>query len=215
MSSKTVVVAGICSSASEKVRIFIHGLYYRTQEYEKLCISWGVRPGSRRFWPSSVLRDQLLCFPEPLRPAKGFSWSRQTRPCLCATFLRVSLSTGCGRWQCWPCWKLEQARAVRVRLIVFCFCWNAKFPKLPVQFFHKSRYSFLESAIIMIVHFLSFWRHCSKKCTTGVDEVFALIVKFFVNQKYSCSAPTVVITFSRSCFQEVWVCEGLALTVPP
>ena len=27
-------------------------------------------------------RDQLLCLPLPLMPAKGFSWKRTTKPCL-------------------------------------------------------------------------------------------------------------------------------------
>ena len=44
------------------------------------CLFWcGVVPGSRRLMPVSVDMDQLLCLPEPLMPAKGFSWSRQTR----------------------------------------------------------------------------------------------------------------------------------------
>ena len=34
----------------------------------------------------SVPIDQLLCLPEPLTPANGFSCSRQTRPYLRATF---------------------------------------------------------------------------------------------------------------------------------
>ena len=32
-----------------------------------------VSPGDKRFTPLSVASDQLLCFPEPLTPAKGFS----------------------------------------------------------------------------------------------------------------------------------------------
>ena len=35
--------------------------------------SCGVLPGFSRFSPSSVAIDQLLCLPEPLTPAKGFS----------------------------------------------------------------------------------------------------------------------------------------------
>ena len=35
--------------------------------------SWGVLPGSSMLMPSSVMMDQLLCLPEPLTPAKGFS----------------------------------------------------------------------------------------------------------------------------------------------
>ena len=45
-----------------------------------------MSPGSSRFSPASVLIDQLLCLPEPLTPANGFSCSRQTRPYLRATF---------------------------------------------------------------------------------------------------------------------------------
>ena len=33
----------------------------------------GVFPGAKRFTPVSVLKLQLLCFPEPLTPANGFS----------------------------------------------------------------------------------------------------------------------------------------------
>ena len=42
--------------------------------------SCGVSPGSSRFSPLSVPIDQLLCLPEPLTPAKGFSCSSATRP---------------------------------------------------------------------------------------------------------------------------------------
>ena len=56
------------------------------------CVfSPGVLPGSRIFMPSSVTIDQLLCFPLPLMPSNGFSWRRQTRPCLSATFFMISI----------------------------------------------------------------------------------------------------------------------------
>ena len=35
--------------------------------------------------PSVVEMDQLLCLPEPLIPAKGFSWMRQAKPCFGAS----------------------------------------------------------------------------------------------------------------------------------
>ena len=49
------------------------------------AFSRGVSPGSSRLNPSSVLMDQLLCFPLPFTPAKGFSARRQYRPCFKAT----------------------------------------------------------------------------------------------------------------------------------
>ena len=41
--------------------------------------------------PVSVDRDQLLCFPLPLTPAKGFSCSRHIRLCFRATFFMISI----------------------------------------------------------------------------------------------------------------------------
>ncbi|CCX52925.1 uncharacterized protein BN689_00943 [Alistipes sp. CAG:514] len=50
-------------------------------------------PGARSIVPVSVPSDQLLCFPEPLTPAKGFSWRRTTKPCLRAIlFIRFITS---------------------------------------------------------------------------------------------------------------------------
>ena len=43
--------------------------------------------------PDSVPRDQLQCFPDPLMPAKGFSWRSTLNPCLSAVvFIRAMSS---------------------------------------------------------------------------------------------------------------------------
>ena len=54
-------------------------------------LSSGFLPGSSRFSPVLVPIDQLLCLPEPFTPAKGFSCSRQTRPCFSAVFFMTSM----------------------------------------------------------------------------------------------------------------------------
>ena len=61
------------------------------QKNRKLMLSAGVSPGSSRLLPESVPIDQLLCLPEPLTPAKGFSCSRQTRPYLRATVCMICM----------------------------------------------------------------------------------------------------------------------------
>ena len=53
----------------------------------------GLRPGSSRFSPTSVDIDQLLCLPEPLMPAYGFSCSRHWKPCFCATCFMTSMTS--------------------------------------------------------------------------------------------------------------------------
>ena len=55
--------------------------------------SCGLSPGFIRLMPSSVLSDQLLCFPEPFTPENGFSWSRHSRPCREATFFKLSITS--------------------------------------------------------------------------------------------------------------------------
>src|SRR4051794_38797962 len=61
------------------------------QKNRNIRFDCGVSPGSSRFCPASVPIDQLLCLPEPLTPAKGFSCSRQTRPYLRATLCRICI----------------------------------------------------------------------------------------------------------------------------
>ena len=60
-----------------------------TTKVRKRRVSSGVLPGECKMTPVSVLSDQLLCLPLPLMPAKGFSWSKQRKPCLRA-MLRIS-----------------------------------------------------------------------------------------------------------------------------
>ena len=52
----------------------------RAEEQEQQVLVRACRPGSSRFMPVSVPIDQLLCLPEPLTPANGFSCSRHTSP---------------------------------------------------------------------------------------------------------------------------------------
>ncbi len=65
------------------------------QKNRKRRLAWGVSPGSSRFVPSSVLIERLQCLPEPLTPAKGFSWSKQTSPKRVAVRWRTIISS------CW------------------------------------------------------------------------------------------------------------------
>ena len=48
-------------------------LMIETSTIRNCRFSCGVAPGDSRFLPVSVPSDQLLCLPEPLMPANGFS----------------------------------------------------------------------------------------------------------------------------------------------
>ena len=58
-------------------------------------MSCGVSPGSSRLPSVELPSEKLTCLPEPLTPAKGFSWKRHSMPCLLAIRLKVVISS------CW------------------------------------------------------------------------------------------------------------------
>ena len=62
----------------------------------------------------------------------------------------------------------------RCNLIVLCLCCNTHLPQLNVDILHKGSNSLTDGSEIVIVHLLSFWRHCAKQGTSGVDQVFSL-----------------------------------------
>ena len=81
--AKPVVLADVSDRGSQQTLVGAHqpllGIT-AAQKKRKWTLSAGVSPGSSRLVPVSVPIDQLLCLPEPLTPAKGFSCRRQTRP---------------------------------------------------------------------------------------------------------------------------------------
>ena len=84
--------------------------------------------------------DQLLCLPEPLTPANGFSCSRQTKPCRSATFCIVSMIS----WL----WSAAMFVVEKIGAISNCagatsLCWVlaviAQLPELDVELVHEGR----------------------------------------------------------------------------
>ena len=80
-----------CPFVAEEIDAFISPLclYTAAITFTKNVINCklasGVLPGENNCTPVSVPRLQLLCFPEPFTPLKGFSCSRTRKLCLRAT----------------------------------------------------------------------------------------------------------------------------------
>ncbi len=58
-------------------------------------MSCGVSPGSRRLPSEPFPSEKFTCLPEPLMPAKGFSWNKHSMPCFWATLFSVTINS------CW------------------------------------------------------------------------------------------------------------------
>ena len=87
-----MVVAGVRDARPEQVGVDVDGADDRHQERQELGVGVRVVAGSSRFSPVSVAIDQLLCLPDPLMPANGFSWMSSIRPC-CWASRRIVLMT--------------------------------------------------------------------------------------------------------------------------
>jgi len=78
--AEPVVLADVGDRGAQQPWCFLTAWITAAQKKRKWTLSAGVSPGLSRLLPVSVPIDQLLCLPEPLMPANGFSCSRQTRP---------------------------------------------------------------------------------------------------------------------------------------
>ena len=76
-----------------------------TQKTRNWAFSCGVSPGLSRLSPVSVDIEKLLCLPDPLIPANGFSCKRQTRPYSSA----VRFITSMARWL-WSVARFESSK---------------------------------------------------------------------------------------------------------
>jgi hypothetical protein len=70
----------LATEARRSAWCLLTALMTAEQKNRNIAFVCGVSPGSRRLIPVSVPMDQLLCLPDPLTPAKGFSCRRQTSP---------------------------------------------------------------------------------------------------------------------------------------
>ena len=73
-----------------------------------------------------------------------------------------------------------QLMLCRSNFIVLCLCRYSQFPALFIYFFHVGGNSLTDRAKIVVVHLLSFRRHCAKKSSAGIDQIFSLKPFFFI-----------------------------------
>jgi hypothetical protein len=83
--AEAVVVARVGDRRAQQVGVDVDAADDGHRNARNWALACGSLPGSSRFSPSSVAIDQLLCLPEPLMPANGFSWMSSIRPCCWAS----------------------------------------------------------------------------------------------------------------------------------
>ena len=115
--------------------------------------SCGVLPGSRRLIPSSVVRDQLLCFTGTIQACKRFL-VKQTAHAVTACHLfqdthhdLVVICCNINR-----CIDRRKLMLCRCNLIVLGLGCNSQLPALFIYFFHICGNSLTDGSEIMVIH---------------------------------------------------------------
>ena len=71
----------------------------------------------------------------------------------------------------------------RSNFVVLGCCENAQFPKLFVQISHVIPNSRLQVCKILVIQFLSLWRHCTEQGSASHNQVFPLVIHCLINQE--------------------------------
>ena len=66
-------------------------------------------------------------------------------------------------------------------LVMFSFCVDSKLPEFFVQIFHVLDNARFDGRKVLVIHFLTFYRAGTKKCTSAHLKVFAFLVELFIN----------------------------------
>ena len=140
------------------------------------ALAWGSLPGSRRFSPSSVAIDQLLCLPEPLMPANGFSWMRNMSPCCGASFRIIDITIML--WSEPDRGGLVHRRHLELRrrdLVVAGLGGDAEAPQLAVEIHHEREDPLADRAEVLVLQLLALGRRGAEQRASGEQQVGALL----------------------------------------
>ena len=154
------------------------------QKNMKLTLSAGVSPGSSRLCPVSVPIDQLLCLPEPLTPAKGFSCSRQTRP-----YLRATRSMTCivSCWWSEPTFEFSKIGASSYwpgrDLVVTCLDRHAELRELVLEVHDAGEHTLRDRPEVVVVQLMALGRVRAEQRAPGQNQVGAGVEVLLVDQE--------------------------------
>ncbi len=188
-----------------------------TQKTRNWALSCGVSPGLSRFSPVSVDIDQLLCLPEPLMPANGFSWNSATRPYFGAvrrmtsivSMLVVGGEVGV----------LEDRRDLVLAggdLVVPGLDRHAQLEQLRLEVGHAGDDALGDGAEVLVLQLLALGRRGAEEGAAGVDQVGPRVVEVLVDQEvFLLRADGGEDLAGRRCCRTAAGCAGPAWTAPP
>ena len=182
--SQTMVVAGGGNGQTQKILIIVHGLQYRAEEKQELCVLVGSL--SRRQQVHALIRGDgpVVVFAGSVDAGKGLFMQQAHQTVAAGNFLHdlhgelvvVRGNVGGG---------VDGSQFVlgRCHLVVFRLGKDPQLPELIVQVFHELRDSRLDDAEIVVVQLLALGGHGTEKGPAGIHQVRAFFIHLLIDEK--------------------------------
>ena len=185
LAPEAVVLADVRDRGPQQALVLVDRLDHRgAEEQEARCSPPGSRPGPSGCGPVSVPIDQLLCLPEPLTPANGFSCSRQTSPYLRATFC-ITCIVSC--WWSEPTFEFSKIGAISYwpgrDLVVAGLDRHAELAQLGLGLQHAGEDPLRDRAEVVVVELVALRRLGAEQRPPGGHQVGALEEVLLVDQE--------------------------------
>ena len=156
------------------------------------ALACGSLPGSSRFSSSSVAIDQLLCLPEPLIPANGFSWIEEHQAVLRREPPHQAhddhVVVGPDRGRLVDRRHLELGRG---DLVVARLGRDAEPPQLAVEIHHERQDPLADRAEVLVLELLALGRRGAEQGPAGQQQVGPLLGQPAVDQEVLLLGPDV------------------------
>ena len=81
------------------------------------------------------------------------------------------------------CINWRELMLCRCNLIMLSLCKDSELPEFFIEFRHICFYSRLDYTEVMVIHFLTFRRFCTKECSACINQILTLFKHFLGNKE--------------------------------
>ena len=169
---------------TQNILIIIHCLYHSAKHQKETRIFGRRISRLEKIFSLVCGNGPVVVFPTPIDPFKRLFMeeadhvilSGDLLHCLHGKLVVVDCYVGC-------CIYAGKFMLPRSCFIVLRLCHDTELPEFFVQLLHKRGNTGFDRPKIMIRQLLAFRGQCAKKGTPGINQVFALVINSFVDEK--------------------------------
>ena len=182
--SQPVIIARVSRRLPQKIRVFIHRFQDTRKHQQELDILM-----RRLSWLQQVL--PIICGKGPVIMLSGTihasKWllMQQAFHAMLAGYPLQCLHNQMVVVDCHVSLRIDWCKLVlrRCHFVMLSLGRYAHLPQFDINVFHESGDSLADRSEVMVIQFLTLWRHGSKQGTSRIDQVFPLLELLGVNQE--------------------------------